>query len=75
MSEARFTGERLHQGDALFALDLARHVAAYEIARERAGGGRVLDLGSGSGYGTDPSTLVTSPATVTRGFPQILLTT
>jgi SAM-dependent methyltransferase len=47
----RFTGERLHAGDPLFALDLARHEAAYEIARGLLGGGRVLDLGCGSGYG------------------------
>jgi SAM-dependent methyltransferase len=52
VSEATFTGERLHRGDPLFALDLARHRAAYEVARERAGGGLVLDLGCGSGYGT-----------------------
>jgi len=46
-----FTGERLHAGDALFAVDLARHEAAYEIAKARIGAGRVLDLGCGSGYG------------------------
>jgi SAM-dependent methyltransferase len=46
-----FTGERLHADDPRFALDLARHRAAYEEASRR-GGGRVLDLGSGSGYGT-----------------------
>jgi SAM-dependent methyltransferase len=46
-----FTGERLHQGDALFAVDLARHEAAYEVAKARIGEGRVLDLGCGSGYG------------------------
>ena len=50
MNRVRFTGERLHD-DALFALDLARHRAAYEFARERAGGQRVLDLGCGSGSG------------------------
>ena len=47
-----FSGERLHAGGELFAVDLARHHVAYELARERAGRGRVLDLGSGSGYGT-----------------------
>jgi SAM-dependent methyltransferase len=46
-----FTGERLHAGDPLFALDLARHEAAYEIARASLPPGRVLDLGCGSGYG------------------------
>jgi len=52
MSEApEFTGERLHAGDPLFALDLARHQAAYEIAKRHLAGGRVLDLGCGSGYG------------------------
>lgn len=49
---ASFTGERLHEGDALFAVDLARHRAAYEWARTRLGAGRVLDLGCGSGHGT-----------------------
>ena len=47
----RFTGERLHDDLALFSLDLARHRAAYEFARERAAGRRVLDLGCGSGSG------------------------
>jgi SAM-dependent methyltransferase len=47
-----FTGERLHRGDRLFALDLARHEAAYELARQRLGAGRVLDLGCGSAHGT-----------------------
>jgi SAM-dependent methyltransferase len=47
----RFTGERLHEGDALFAVDMARHQAAYVFARHRIGAGRVLDLGSGSGHG------------------------
>ena len=52
MSRTLFTGERLHDGDALFTLDLARHRAAYEYALARIDGGRVLDLGCGSGYGT-----------------------
>ncbi len=47
----RFTGERLHEGEALFELDLARHRAAYEFARGRARGARVLDLGCGGGAG------------------------
>jgi SAM-dependent methyltransferase len=46
-----FTGERLHAGNQLFAVDLARHEAAYELAQTRLGPGRVLDLGCGSGYG------------------------
>jgi SAM-dependent methyltransferase len=56
VSRTLFTGERLHEGDALFSLDLARHRAAYEYARSRIGdarpGERVLDLGCGAGYGT-----------------------
>jgi len=48
---AAFTGERLHVDDALFAVDLARHQAAYELARTQLGAGRVLDFGCGSGYG------------------------
>lgn len=52
MSRTLFTGERLHEGDRLFAVDLARHRAAYAFARSRIGVGRVLDLGCGTGYGT-----------------------
>ena len=52
MSDTTFTGERLHRGDDLFAVDLARHEAAYAFAGPRAAGGRILDLGCGSGYGT-----------------------
>ncbi len=48
----RFTGERLHEGDELFQVDLARHRAAYRFAMEKAASARVLDLGCGSGYGT-----------------------
>jgi SAM-dependent methyltransferase len=47
-----FTGERLHSGDPAFALDLARHRAAYEFARARRAAGPTLDLGCGSGHGT-----------------------
>ncbi len=50
--DVTFTGERLHAGDELFSVDLARHEAAYEFARERLPDGRVLDLGCGTGYGT-----------------------
>ena len=47
-----FTGERLHEGDALFGVDLLRHRAPYAFAIALAGKGRVLDLGCGGGYGT-----------------------
>jgi len=52
MTDATFTGERLHAGDHRFTLDIARHRAAYEVAKYHAGSGRVLDLGCGSGHGT-----------------------
>ena len=52
MKPRRFTGERLHAGDELFAVDLARHRAAYRYARAQIRAGRALDLGSGSGHGT-----------------------
>jgi len=51
MSAVRFTGERLHEGGSLFALDLARHRAAYEVARAQRIGRRLLDLGCGGGHG------------------------
>ena len=46
-----FTGERLHAGNRLFGVDLARHRAAYQFALERARGHDVVELGSGAGYG------------------------
>lgn len=52
MSDTSFSGERLHAGDELFAVDLARHRAAYEFARSRPAVDQLLDLGCGSGYGT-----------------------
>jgi len=52
MNDVTFTGERLHGGDERFAIDIARHRAAYEIARRHAAGDRVLDVGCGSGHGT-----------------------
>jgi SAM-dependent methyltransferase len=52
VNDTPFTGERLHEGSDLFAVDLARHHAAYEIARRELGPGWTLDLGCGSGYGT-----------------------
>lgn len=52
--ELTFTGERLHESEALFGVDLLRHRAAYHeairIAREM-GVRRVLEMGSGTGYG------------------------
>ena len=50
--QTSFTGERLHEGSELFQVDLTRHRAAYRFAKGKAAGARVLDLGSGSGYGT-----------------------
>jgi len=52
MSDVTFTGERLHEGDERFALDIARHRAAYEVAKRHMASSRVLDVGCGSGYGT-----------------------
>jgi SAM-dependent methyltransferase len=52
MTQRRFTGERLHEGDALFGVDLARHRAAYEFARPLLRGLRAVELGCGSGHGT-----------------------
>lgn len=50
-TELAFTGERLHAGNELFGVDLARHRSAYRYAAERSQGLQVLDLGCGSGYG------------------------
>lgn len=50
-----FTGERLHPDDALFGVDLLRHRAAYHAAlrmARQAGVQSLLELGSGTGYGT-----------------------
>lgn len=56
MSETlTFTGERLHGENTLFGVDLVRHRAAYAFAIEQArarGARRVLEVGSGTGYGT-----------------------
>lgn len=55
MSRLLFTGERLHEGNALFGVDLVRHRAAYAHAIRTAREGaarRILDLGCGTGYGT-----------------------
>lgn len=52
MTDAVFTGERLPGGgDPLFAVDMARHLAAYRYAAGLAGGRTVLDAGCGEGYG------------------------
>ncbi len=52
--ELTFTGERLHESDALFGVDLLRHRAAYHeairIGREM-GARSALEMGSGTGYG------------------------
>ena len=45
-------GERLTAGDENYAVDFARHFVAYDFARERAAGKRVLDAGCGQGYGS-----------------------
>jgi SAM-dependent methyltransferase len=47
-----FTGERLPGTDDEFAVDMARHVAAYRWAMRQAAGKAVLDVGCGEGYGT-----------------------
>jgi 2-polyprenyl-3-methyl-5-hydroxy-6-metoxy-1,4-benzoquinol methylase len=52
MDDVTFTGERLHAGNPLFVVDLARHEAAYELAKAQLPRGRVLDLGCGSGHGS-----------------------
>lgn len=55
MSRLLFTGERLHEGNELFGVDLVRHRAAYVHAIQRAraeGRRRILELGCGTGYGT-----------------------
>ena len=52
--ELSFTGERLHEADPLFGVDLLRHRAAYQEAlrvAQVAGAERILELGSGTGYG------------------------
>lgn len=54
-SDLTFTGERLHDGDALFRVDLARHRAAYHEAIRRGLEEKahwILEMGSGTGYGT-----------------------
>jgi len=46
-----FTGERLPDDDPRFRADLARHLAAYHLARRYCTGKLVLDAGCGEGYG------------------------
>jgi SAM-dependent methyltransferase len=64
-----FTGERLHEADPLFALDLARHRAAYEAVRALAPRGRVLDLGAGSGHGSALLAAPLAPVTAVDRVP------
>jgi 2-polyprenyl-3-methyl-5-hydroxy-6-metoxy-1,4-benzoquinol methylase len=47
----RFTGERLPEGDPQFRADMARHLAAYLVAKPYCAGHAVLDAGCGEGYG------------------------
>lgn len=46
-----YTGERLAAGDARFAADMARHLAAYHLVGPLVAGRRVLEAGCGEGYG------------------------
>jgi 2-polyprenyl-3-methyl-5-hydroxy-6-metoxy-1,4-benzoquinol methylase len=46
-----YTGERLAAGDARFAPDMARHLAAYHLVGPLVAGRRVLEAGCGEGYG------------------------
>ena len=48
----RFTGERLPEGDPHFQADMARHLAAYLVARPYCADRNVLDAGCGEGYGS-----------------------
>ncbi len=56
------TGERLDAEDGLYGVDLLRHRAAYRFAEPLLTDARVLELGSGTGYGT--RSLVDSAARV-----------
>ena len=47
----RFTGERLPEGDPHYQADMARHLAAYLVARPYCANSTVLDAGCGEGYG------------------------
>lgn len=51
-SATSFTGERLPDDDPCFRGDLARHLAAYHLARSYCAGKKVLDAGCGEGYGS-----------------------
>jgi 2-polyprenyl-3-methyl-5-hydroxy-6-metoxy-1,4-benzoquinol methylase len=69
VKDVTFTGERLHAGDDRFALDIARHRAAYEVARQHDSGGRILDVGCGSGHGT---ALLAGGASRVMGIDRVL---
>lgn len=61
MDASKFTGERPGWGEG-FDYDYARHIAAYRHAATLAAGRRLLDAGSGEGFGTQ--TLCTVAAEV-----------
>jgi SAM-dependent methyltransferase len=64
--DVTFTGERLHEDDALFGIDLARHRAAYQEAIRRGlaeQAASILEMGSGTGYGS---------AELAETFPQVV---
>jgi SAM-dependent methyltransferase len=68
VSAPGFTGERLPGEGGDFAVDLARHLAAYRFACARAAGRRVLDAGCGEGYGAALlAEVATSVVAVDRG--------
>jgi SAM-dependent methyltransferase len=80
MRARRFTGERLHEGASLFAVDMARHQAAYELALHHGRDARVLDLGFVVSFQViehlrDPSAYLEAIARVLRPEGVAILTT